>query len=89
MTSCAWLHSSSPASVRCNQSSSGLFTNPSIDRIDQFIKRPAGNSLTPQDLRALTMLVYIVSLLGEHGELDQVKERHQGTILLYMLYISF
>ena len=56
-----------------------------LDRIEQFSKRPGGSTLNPQDLRALTMLVYIVSLLGEHAELDRIKEQNQGNPLDLLL----
>jgi len=56
-----------------------------LDRIEQFVKRPGGSTLNPQDLRALTMLVYIVSLLGEHAELDRIKEQNQGNPLDLLL----
>lgn len=60
-----------------------IFPRPDIfkDRIEHFIKQPKGGNLNSQDLRALTMLVYIVSLLGEHAELDRIKEQHQGNYI--------
>lgn len=48
-------------------------------RVQQFIGRPTKTSLSQQDLRALTMLVYIVALLGEHSGFDQIRVTHQGT----------
>ncbi|TDL22099.1 hypothetical protein BD410DRAFT_770589 [Rickenella mellea] len=44
-------------------------------RMAQFIKR--SGPLPAQDLRALPMLVYIVSLLGEHSDFDHIRDEHK------------
>lgn len=39
----------------------------------QFINRRPVQPLVSQDVRALTMVVYIASLLGEHFDFDRVR----------------
>ncbi|KLO06964.1 hypothetical protein SCHPADRAFT_1002012 [Schizopora paradoxa] len=56
-------------------------------RVQQFIKRPAEKALSPQESRALTMLMYIVSLLGEHAGFDAVRTQ-QTDINAELNYIT-
>lgn len=53
-------------------------SNQHLGRVNQFIGRPKSAALGPQDIRALTMVVYIVALLGEHCNFEQVRAEHPG-----------
>ncbi|KAG6888734.1 hypothetical protein C0995_006386 [Termitomyces sp. Mi166 len=46
-------------------------------RLQDAIKRPLSNEMTPNDIRTLSILIFIVALLGEHCNYDAVRREHQ------------
>ena len=51
-----------------------------LGRVNQFINRPKDAVLSTQDIRTLTMVVYIVALLCEHCNFEQIRSEHSGTL---------
>jgi cohesin loading factor subunit SCC2 len=54
----------------------------SIGRLQQAIKRPVTQAMAANDIRALSILIFIVSLLGEHCDFDQLRLENSGIQLI-------
>lgn len=46
--------------------------------LQEAVRLPANQSLPPKKLQSLTMLIFIVSLLAEHCDFDQLRSTHPG-----------
>ena len=53
-----------------------LATCSSTARLQQFLQAPATKELTPNELRALLVLILIVSLLGENCNFDRLRQEN-------------
>ena len=47
-------------------------------RLQQAIKRPDSQAMTPPEAKALSILIFIVSLLGENCNFDSLRKDHPG-----------
>lgn len=51
-----------------------------VGRLQQAIARPATQSMSANEVRALSILIFIVSLLGEHCDFDRLRTENTGRI---------
>lgn len=49
-----------------------------IARLQQAIARPVAQQMTPIEARTLSILIFIVSLLGEHCNFDRLRLENAG-----------
>ena len=54
-------------------------------RLQQAIKRPDSQTMTPAEAKALSILIFIVSLLGENCNFDNLRKDHSGSWLSWPL----
>ncbi len=47
-------------------------------RLQQAIKRPATNNMDHNEVRTLSILIFIVDLLGEHCDFDRLRAENTG-----------
>ena len=59
-----------------------------IARLQQLIKRPTTQELGQNDLRALVMLIFIVALLAENCNFDNLRQEHPSTSPKILIYLS-
>jgi len=50
-------------------------------RLQQMVKRPASQELNPAELRALIILIFIVSLLAENCNFDTLRKENTGALV--------
>ncbi len=55
-----------------------LLTITCIARLQQAVKKPASQALGANDVKGLVMLVFIVSLLGEHFAFDTLRKDNEA-----------
>ena len=48
-------------------------------RLQQAIKRPDSRAMSPSEAKALSILIFIVSLLGENCNFDNLRKDHPGS----------
>lgn len=47
-------------------------------RVQQAIKRPATSEMTNQEILSLTIIIYIVSLIGEYCDFDKLRSTNES-----------
>jgi hypothetical protein len=47
-------------------------------RLQQEIARPSAQVMTPADVKALSILIFIVALLGEHCDFERLRVENSG-----------
>ncbi|KAG6853818.1 hypothetical protein C0991_001064 [Blastosporella zonata] len=55
-------------------------------RLQEAIRRPLSKEITANDVRAMSILIFIVALLGEHCNYDAVRRDHIGMLSGPFLY---
>jgi len=53
-----------------------------------MVKRPASQELNPAELRALIILIFIVSLLAENCNFDTLRKENSGALVPVHLVTS-
>ena len=51
---------------------------PLLGRLQQFINRSSKEGLSTQDMRTVTMLAYILSLLSGNFDFDEIRAEYSG-----------
>jgi cohesin loading factor subunit SCC2 len=51
------------------------------DRVQLAIKQTTAEAMTSNEIRALSILIFIISLLGAHCNLDQLRHDNPGLFL--------
>ena len=50
-------------------------------RLQQMVKRPASQEMNPAEIRALIILIFIVSLLAENCNFDTLRKENPGVLI--------
>jgi len=50
-------------------------------RLQQMVKRPASQEMNPAEIRALIILIFIVSLLAENCNFDTLRKENPGVFI--------
>jgi cohesin loading factor subunit SCC2 len=62
----------------CRLSLHSVFFSTILARLQQEIVRPGTQPLSPPEIKALSILIFIASLLGEYCDFDRVRHEKPG-----------